>query len=262
VDLLAHALGIELVAETEHGLMFAASDDITLGRFEEVLTAFEIGTEGAGGSNAANILDIFAAPDDRRKMVELLAPKVWALWPFADEKIYTFDIAIQTAPSTRHFEWTRIPRKKKSQTPEEHAALRSAMREADRIRASDDWSDAADRRIGELQEILLHYNGIILDGYHSDNAEETRAGIIYPDSAQLRVRMSGKGFRDVAQNFPYVFEIGFPEDVLYLPGSPEADGSDGDLVVAVPPQDAAAVCFIDSGIQEDHRWLSPAMDKR
>lgn len=260
VDALAYALGIELVAETEHGLMFAASENLTLEKLETILDAFEIGSLGEGGSNAPNILDVFFLPDDRRKLAELLSPSVLGLWPFVDETIYTFDLGIQTAPSTRDFEWTRMPHKKKTQSPEEHAKIRIDLREKDRIRADEAWASSADQRMDQLAEILTSYGGTILGGYNSEQPTEGRKGIVFPDSVQSRVSMSGRGFRDLVGNFPHLFEVAFPEDIRFLPGSPEAEGTDGELEIQAPSNAAASVCVIDSGIQEGHRWLAPAID--
>lgn len=260
VDALASALGIELVAETEHGLMFAASETLTLERLEAVLRAFELGEKGVGGSNAPNVLEVFARNDDNRKISELLTPAVYANWPLKDDTIYTFDLAIQTAASTRSFDWTRFPRKRKGQTAEELAAEREKIRAEDRVKADEQWAAAAEARMAELETFVDHYKGEFLSGYSNAPPQERRHGIVFPDSVQARVRMSGRGFRDVIECFPHLFEVAFPEDVKFLPGSPEAGGLEGGVKLAAPGADAATVCVIDSGIQENHHWLAAAID--
>ena len=259
VDALAHALGVELVAETESGLMFAASETVDLETLVEVLSKFE--SDIRGGGNAASVLDVFHQKDDERKLSELLVGRVHEQWPFKDEIIYTFDLGIQTAASSRTVEWTRLPRRQKDQSDEDRAEQTADLRLGDRVRADEDWMDAADRRFNELQTLLQHYGGEVIDGLKHQQPAETRTGIVFPDSIEVRVKMSGKGFRDLVENFRHLFEVSLPPDVRYLPGSPEAEGKEGDLEILSPEADAPKVCVIDSGIQEEHRWLEPAIDK-
>ena len=259
VDDLAYSLGIELVAETESGLMFAASDDLDLVRLEEVLAKFEVNIDGGG--SAAGIIEVFHERDDARKLAELLVGKVHDLWPFDDDTIYTFDLGIQTAGSSKDVEWTRRLPKNKDQTDEDYAKLVAELRQADRERADEHWMEAANERFGELQSLIGYYRGEVIDGLKHSDLTETRKGIIFPDSIEVRVRMSGKGFRDLVENFRHLFEVSLPPDVRYLPGSPEAVGEEGNLKILPPDDDAPKVCVIDSGIEEEHYWLEPAIDK-
>lgn len=259
VDALAYALGVELVAETESGLMFAASETLDLKKLAEVLSLFESNSRGGGG--AASVLDVFYEPDDARKLSELLLERVRKLWPFNDATVYTFDLGIQTAASSRNIEWTRLPRKKEEQSDEDRAAQEAELRSKDLEKADEIWMDAADARSDELNTFISHYGGVVLDGLKHDSPAETRRGIVFPDSVEARVRMSGKGFRDLIQNFKHLFEVSMPPDIQFLPGSPEAEGVDSEMNILPPDASAPKVCVIDSGIQEEHRWIEPAMDK-
>lgn len=259
VDGLAHALGIELVAETERGLMFAATDDLDLARLEEVLANFEVDVRGGG--NAANVFDVFHEGDDERKLAELLVGHVYDLWPFNETTVYTFDLGIQTAASSHSVEWTRLPRRQADQTREDRAAQQAALRLQDMIRAEESWMEAADERFAELQAFVGHYGGEMITGLRHDEPRQTRKGVVFPDSIEVRVRMSGKGFRDLVENLRNLFEVSLPPDIRYLPGSPEAEGEEADLDFLPPDEDAPNVCVIDSGIQEGHRWLESAINK-
>src|SRR5665213_358838 len=66
VDQLIRALGVELVAETEDGLMPVSYTHLQFTKLEEVLRQFETGTGGlvAGSS----LLDIYEQPDDERRL--------------------------------------------------------------------------------------------------------------------------------------------------------------------------------------------------
>jgi hypothetical protein len=260
VDALAYALGVELVAETESGLMFAATDTLDLEKLAKVLSLFENNSRGGGG--AASVLDVFYQPDDARKLSELLKEDVYSAWPFDSNTIYTFDLGIQTATSSRTIKWTRLPRKMKGQSADHRAKQVKEIRDNDRFRADETWQKAADARLTELREIFLKpYAGSFIGDLQNDPFNESRSGIVYPDSVEVRVRMSGSGFRDLVQNFKHLFEVSFPPNIRFLPGSPEAKGLDGDLNILSPDINAPKVCVIDSGIQEEHRCIEPAIDK-
>ena len=259
VDALAYSLGIELVAETESGLMFAASDSLDFDRLEQVLAQFEINV--IGGGVAATIFDVFHEKDDERKLAELLIGRIHDLWPFEDGTIYTFDLGIQTAGSSKKVEWTRLPPRRRGQTKENRDKQVSIVRGADRIKAEEQWADSADERFSDLQSLISYYGGEVVDGLKHNDLRETRKSISFPDSIEVRVRMSGKGFRDLIENYRHLFEVTMPPDVRYLPGSSETEGEEGDLNILPPSDDAPKVCVIDSGIQEEHRWLEPAIDK-
>jgi hypothetical protein len=72
--------------------------------------------------------------------------------------------------------------------------------------------------------------------------------------------MNGQGFTDLIKNYARVFEGSLPEDIEQPdPISQEARPGDY-LAVSAPQENAPAVCVIDSGIQEGHRLLQPAID--
>lgn len=106
VDSLVRALGVELVAETEEGLMLVSSVNLEFTKLEEVLKDFEAGTGGlvAGSS----LLDIYDQPNDERRLKNILAPEILAIWPLDNATIYTFDLGIQTATSTRDVKWPAV----------------------------------------------------------------------------------------------------------------------------------------------------------
>ena len=68
--------------------------------------------------------------------------------------------------------------------------------------------------------------------------------------------------RDFVLNYPYVFEVVEPEDIA-LPQNLGQPGAQAQPAVApiAPDADAPAVCVIDSGIQEGHLLLQPAIDQ-
>jgi subtilisin family serine protease len=257
VDQLVRALGVELVAETEEGLMLVSSVDLQFTKLEEVLRQFETGTGGlvAGSS----LLDIYEQPDDQRRLKNILASEVFALWPLADATTYTFDLGIQTATSTREVKWPPVKRKK-SESESEFLLRREQERAKVWDAANIEWDENAETRVNELHQFIQHYGGDIISGMISDPARQEEIGMVFPDSVQVRVQMNGAGFRDVILNFAHLFDVVLPPELQQDPTERAAHQDEPQLVVHPPAESAPAVCVIDSGIQEGHRWLEPAID--
>jgi hypothetical protein len=257
VDQLVRALGVELVAETEEGLMLVSSVDLQFTKLEEVLRQFEVGERGGG--SGASLLDIYEQPDDARRLQNILAPEIFALWPLADATTYTFDLGIQTATSTRDVKWPPV-KPKKNESEAEFLQRREAERSKVWEQANIEWDENAEARVKELNQFIQHYGGEIISGMISDPAHQEEVGMVFPDSVQVRVRMNGAGFRDVILNFAHLFDVVLPPELQQLVSESLGHEVEPQLVVRPPADSAPTVCVIDSGIEEGHRWLEPAID--
>ncbi|HPA19073.1 MAG TPA: S8 family peptidase [Verrucomicrobiae bacterium] len=257
VDPIVRALGVELVAETEEGLMLVSSEDLEFTKLEDVLRQFETGVGNlvAGSS----LLDIYDQPDDTRRLKNVLAPDILALWPLDNAFIYTFDLGIQTATSTRDVKWPTI-RKRKDEKADEFLQRREEARRYAWEQANIEWDENAETRVNELNRFVEHYGGEIVSGLVSDPAHKAEAGMVFPDSVQVRVQMSGEGFRDVILNFAHLFEVSLPPELQQQVTESSMRQVEEQLLVRPPPENAPRVCVIDSGIEEGHRWLEPAID--
>lgn len=257
VEQIVRALGVELVAETEEGIMLVSTAELSYAKLYQVLEEF--GT-GVGSTTAgSSLLDIYEQRDDRRKLEEVLEPEVLKLWPFNNATAYTFDLAIQTATSTRVIQWPAV-KQRGNETEAAFVLRRESARKEARMEAEELWLNTAEFRVRELGPIVRHFGGEFLTGVISDDGAETDAGMVFSDSVQVRVRMNGEGFRDVVTNFPHLFEVSMPPELQgVLPGAAVSSDIEGPEVIS-PSANAPTVCVIDSGIQEAHRWLAPAVD--
>ncbi|HEX5222514.1 MAG TPA: S8 family peptidase [Verrucomicrobiae bacterium] len=257
VESLVRALGVELVAETEEGVMLVSSVDLQFTKLEEVLKQFELGERGGGAG--ASLLDIYEKPDDPRRLEKILAPEILALWPLADATTYTLDLGIQTATSTRDVKWPRIIQRGGESDADFQQRRENKRRDA-WVEADTKWQEKAEARVKELQDFIKHYGGEIISGMISDPTHKTEHGMVFPDSVQVRVRMNGTGFRDVILNFAHLFEVALPPELQQPTAESHGQQVQPELVVRPPAGDAPTVCVIDSGIEEGHRWLEPAID--
>jgi hypothetical protein len=251
-------LGVELVAETDKGLMLVASEDIEFAKLEQVLTNFKI--ERKNLVAASSILDIYDVPDDERRLVNILHNQVFTLWPFEDNCIYILDFGIQTASSARMVKWPPV-RRIKGETPEKTQERKEVERRKAWSLAENEWLKKAEARVDELERFVQHYNGEFLSGMMDAGAKENLRGVVFPDSVQVRVKMCGLGIRDVILNFPHLFDVTLPVELqTAFNGNPATD--EMPKVEVLPPKDdAPRVCVIDSGIQEEHNWLSSAIER-
>jgi hypothetical protein len=257
VDQLIKSLGVELVAETEGGLMLVSSVSLEFAKLEEVLKAFETGAGSVGAGSS--LLDIYEQPDDERRLRNILAPEVFALWPLADATTYIFDLGIQTAASTREVKWPPV-KPKKIESESEFLIRREQERGKAWVAANIEWDEKAETRVNELNAFVQHYGGEIISGMISDQAHQKEVGMVFPDSVQVRVRMNGAGFRDMILNFAHLFDVTLPPELQHEATQPPSRQDEPQLKVRPPADDAATVCVIDSGIEEGHRWLAPAID--
>ncbi|MBL9187674.1 MAG: S8 family peptidase [Opitutaceae bacterium] len=258
-DAIAHALGLELVAETDTGLMFVATGDLSLRKLRSVLDKFELGM--TGGGSGASVLEVFDGPEDPRRLAEILTEEVHAMWPFDDVRVYVFDLGIQIAESTHKLKWPSCPRRK-GETVEAHQVRRESTRRKATVAWVEAWDAKVDSRMGELKPFVDHaeYRAAILAGPMNEPERELKDGLVFADCFQVRLRMTGAGFKDVLRNFPHLFEIALPDVVEQPGGGAVTRESDGGFSLQAPAADAPAVCVIDSGIQENHRWLAAAID--
>lgn len=257
VEALVRALGVELVAETDEGIMLVSAEDLALTKLYQVLNDFGAGTGSAIAGSS--LLDIYDRRDDARRLDEILNPEVRALWPFAAEIDYTFDLSIQTATSTRDMPWPRVKQRQGESDEQFHERRERARLEA-RLTAEHEWLEKAEARVEELRPIVEHYGGEFLTWLSFNDGAEYEAGVVFADSVQVRLRMSGAGFQDVVLNFSHLFEVSLPPE-LQEPVARPSELAEAEAPEILPPDpDSPAVCVIDSGIQEGHRWLAPAID--
>ena len=257
VEAITKTLGVELVAETDEGYVLVSTEDVSLTRLEEVLTSFETskGNKIAGSS----LLDIYEKPDDEHRLQSILAAEVLSQWPFVDGSLYTFDLGIQTASTTRMVKWP-IVRHRKNETLEEFQLRKETSRKEVWSKAEEDWLEKAEVRINELNKVIQHYQGEFLSGMISDPSKESKNGIVFPDSVQVRIRLNGQGLRDIVLSFPHLFEVAAIPEIQSTQTEMQETSEPESFELSAPAGDAPAICIIDSGTQEQHKWLAAAID--
>ena len=248
LDFLRSAFKFEVLSEEERGFVIVASKDIDLSEFMAKIRAF--GRNERGSGQTAKVYQLL--PDETRWQ-HILSPDLLEIWPnLNDVQEYIVDISVACGGDLKFPELTT---EAENDTPEKLQKRKEAFEKrrkeyyavADKLQI--ERSEDIERRVG-------FYGGEILDQNLPNPADGSS-----PDSFTDRVKISGLGLRDLAYTYPFIVEISLPDDF----GPPSESNVDpGEPLPSVdllsPRLNAPAVCVIDSGIQEQHRLLAPAVD--
>jgi hypothetical protein len=250
LDVLREKFSFEIVAEQEEGYVIVASENIELAPFLEMINGFSVQVHGS--ATIASVHRLFDDPNQTDRLQRILSDRLFAQWPaITDDQPYIVDIGIACTGTQ---EIPVFPKKGKRDSDADWARKERDWSQA-RSDAYNAWDNIKVARETEIEQFVQFYGANILhliDGAAFDAA-------VLPDSFTVRLRIAGKGLRDFILNYPYIFEVVEPEDIALpqqtanvreQPGAPTA-----------PDDNAPAVCVIDSGIQEAHTLLQPAVDQ-
>jgi hypothetical protein len=251
LDVLRDKFAFEIVAEQEEGYVIVASEDIELAPFVEMVNGFAVQVRGS--TTVAYIHRL--VEDTNERLRRILSDQLFVLWPnINDVELYFVDIGIAC---TGNKEIPAKPKRGKRASDADWARKEFEWSQA-RSNAYTAWDDIKVAREAEIETFARFYEADIvhlIDGAAFDAA-------VLPDSFTVRLKIVGKGLKDFALNYPYVFEVFEPEDIA-RPRQPGQEGlPPAPSAQPTPPDaDAPAVCVIDSGVQEGHVLIQPAIDQ-
>lgn len=204
-------LGFEIISENPDGYIIVATEDIDMAVLNQKVDAF-IANINARCNTPARIYAL-CEDDDRvsRVLSQTLAEKWTSLTP---EEVYCVDIGVSC---TGGLELPDKPERSNGET-DEHFAERLSRWEVRYYEAYAKWDEIKANRETIIESFVSAYNGEIsafLDG--SANL------VALPDSFTARIRICGKGLRDIVLNFPYIFEVCEIEEVGCPLSCPSSD---------------------------------------
>lgn len=251
LDVLREKFSFEIVAEQEEGYVIVASEDIELNAFKEMVNGFA--TQVHGAATVASVHRLFDDPSQTERLRRILSETLFGEWNRIDDgQLYVVDLGIACVGTS---EIPPLPRKGKRDTDASWAKKERDWSQA-RADAYSAWDDIKRAREAELEEFIHFYQAEILhliDGSALD--------AVLPDSFTVRLRINGAGLKDLILNYAYIFEVLEPEDIALPQQAARAAAQLAAVVTPMEPDVAApAVCVIDSGIQESHTFLEPAID--
>jgi hypothetical protein len=233
------SFGIEIIAEEEDGYIIGASSDNFIS-LKSKIDKF-INQEGIFKNKAAQLWQINEGTQWR--VQEILSDDLRTKWDQVDGgSQYVIDLGIAC--------YKRISKQpEKTDDIAETKYQRSLQRwKEKKERIEIERGELEIKRQDEFEKLVLGYGGEFLSGY-----------VNFDDSFSCRIKVSGNGLKDIVLNYQYLFEV-CEHDPLSISNSNTGELENINPELVAPPGDAPKVCIIDSGIQEEHRLISPAMD--
>lgn len=251
LDSLREKYAFEIVAEQEDGYVIVAAEDIDLTAFLAMVKGFSVQVHGS--AMVAQIHKLFDDPSQIDRLRQILSERLFEHWPqITEDQTYIVDIGIACSGTQ---EIPARPNRGKRQSDPDWARSEQEWSQA-RLSAYDQWDEVKRIRETEIENFVASYGSEIL---HLVDNSPFDAGVL-PDSFTVRLRISGRGLRDLILNYAYIFEVVEPEDIV-LPQQPSDDREPTEQgFIPLPPEvDAPAVCVMDSGIQEGHAFIKEAI---
>jgi hypothetical protein len=252
IEFLKNFFNLEIISEFDDGYVIVASQEIELSALLAKLEQFP--REISGSASVAKIYDILGPDNHELRLKRILSEALFKAWAeLQDDQSYTVELSIECLGST----FIKDPPEQRANESNANFRLRLAPWNEEYHNAVNAWDDLMAEREQSIHRLIAAYNGVIHDSIHEDPIGAMKL----PDSFTLRVTISGKGLRDIALNYPYLFEITEPE-VIHTPlNSGNVSTEVAQEIRFTPPStDAPKICIIDSGIQERHPFLVDAID--
>ncbi|GBU20587.1 hypothetical protein R80B4_00465 [Fibrobacteres bacterium R8-0-B4] len=236
VDFL-YGLGFEVVCDLDDGFIIVASDDVDLNVFQRKLDNF-IGNKQRSGSPAK----IYGMGSEEDRLSKILSKSLFEKWTTLDEVTdYIVDLSIECNGLTHNYE---LPKKivEESDSAYDERCKKTQIEYAKAI------DNIARERQQQFERIVTEYN--------NRQQFEYIDGV---DSFSVRITICGKGLRDLVQNFGYIFEVSESVKIEMETAIGVVSQIEDTLSIIEPIPGSPIVCVIDSGIQENHRYLSSAI---
>ena len=215
-------------------------------------------TNARGSTEVGSMLEILDDPEDPRRLDAILSVKLRPRWPLPADEEFLLDVSFQTRGVLADL--GDRPRKGRKQSKEQHAEHLAVWFNENKTRLYQHWDDFALELEDEVRRIIAAHGGEIVRQWEEGQWAVTEARVTFPDSISLRIKMCGHGFTDLILNHPRIFEVQEPDETESVepPAATQHEGPPP-FQLQPPPDDAPLVCVIDSGMQEGHRLLGPAV---
>ncbi|MGE6552454.1 S8 family peptidase [Bacillus mycoides] len=252
LDYLRTTLNLEVVCEYADGFVIVATDEEAFNEnIEKKIRGFAQSIHGTG--NIAKIYDIVVDETKNERLNRILSEDLYISWErikTRPDEIITVELSIECLGEIV------VPkvRKRTDYGTEERYAQAVERWEVARTRAYEAWDQLCNERQQEVGRFIREYDGEILAVFDYVDEDSNL------DSFDMKIKVPVKCLVDVAENYPYVFEITLPDKFDLTNITNNIDGV-GNLSFDLkePIETAPTVCVIDSGIQENHVYISQAI---
>lgn len=195
---------------------------------------------------------IYAFCNPEERIFKIFGKRLLNIWKeIIEDGLYLVDVSISCAGGS--FDMPKKPTQKDGETTAAYEnRCNNWKRKCDEIYI--EWDEIKLEREQQFEDIITHYNAEIFSYIDGQSGY-----LLFCDSFSARVKLSGKCLRDLAYNFAHVFEIESVEDICIEKSAELPFNSNNDINIIAPNPDAPIIAVIDSGIQEGHKYLEPAI---
>jgi hypothetical protein len=249
IEFLRSAFGFEIVSEEDGGYIIVTTEDIDFSELEDVLKKFLASSRGGG--SAAKLYDLIESTEERLRRI--LSESLLKEWPkIQDANPFVLDISVSCVGSETIPDF---PPQEADESKAQYSTRKRGYLERHQ-KVMEAWDAIQRQREAEIMQFVAGYHGKVLRFTQALDHENV---FHLPDSFTVRVQISGACFKDLAQSYPHVFQISEVEEVEAATGEAMQEGRVAVPELTPPSDDSPVVCVIDSGIQEDHVYLEPAI---
>lgn len=246
IDFL-RGLGFEIVCEIEEGFIIVATEDVDLSVLNEKADAFIANVTARCNSPAK----VYALCEDGDRLKRVLSKELYAKWAtISADEVYIIDIGVSCCGD---IELPKRPKHENNETNEHYSVREQRWKEKFNT-AYMAWDKIKMQREETIEGFVSGYDGEIME--LADGISEI---VDLPDSFSARLRISGKCLLDLVLNFAYIFEVSEAETIVMGDAPENKDSLTETVQIEAPTPSAPIVCVMDSGIQEEHKYLAPAI---
>lgn len=246
IDFL-RGLGFEIVCEIEEGFIIVATEDIDLSILNKKTDAFIANVTARCNSPAK----VYALCEDGDRLKRVLSKELYEKWiTISPDEEYIIDIGVSCCGN---IELPKRPKRKDDET-DKHYSDRE-QRWIEKFNAAYmAWDKIKMKREETIVSFVSDYDGEIMQ--LTDGISEMTD---LSDSFSARLKISGKCLLDLVLNYAYIFEVSEAETIAMGDSLDNNDSLTENVQIEAPTQSAPIVCVMDSGIQEEHKYLAPAI---
>lgn len=231
--------GIEIISEEENGYIIGSSTD----NFRSLKSKIDkfLREEGKSKDQAAQLWEIVLGDVWRKE--KILSKDLQEKWNLIqDNQEYFIDVGIAC--------YTWLPDELTQNEGESDTTYETRKQRWFRKYESKfiERDELASQRQTKLSNFVNAHGGEIIDNEFVE----------FNDSFCCRIRINGRGLKDLTLNFQYLFEI-TEYNQLSAISSDDSFDDNTTLNLLVPNENAAKICVIDSGINEGHRLLQQSI---
>lgn len=224
------SFGIEIISEEDDGFIVGASFD-NLKSLEEKISGFVTKKHKTG-----QIADFWEIIEGNRE--------IWRPEHILSEQLF--------------INWNKIQENEKYFVEVSVAFAKSIGKEPDITKKG------GEKRFKKYQDKLIERDDLLFERQeHFDKfivfyGERTSDFVNLDDSFACQIFITGKGLKDLVLNYQYVFEVSEVDEVKGINGQ-AGDIPEVAIDIIAPDDESTIIGVIDSGIMENHKFISPAI---